>query len=138
MSTSHSAPGSTRSRSTSRLPDATTPMIAASFSPDRRRFAACRNFSVSMVRVSYQLRNLFGGSYRLPDQCIRSSIDCAASMLRCASSGLMPRSSGDRKSTRLNSSHDQISYAVFCLKKKIQTQFGKRDVVIVDEYVRGE
>src|SRR2546421_4950793 len=26
---------------------------------------------------------------------------------------------GDRKSTRLNSSHDQISYAVFCLKKKI-------------------
>src|SRR5688572_32948898 len=29
---------------------------------------------------------------------------------RCASS--------DRKSTRLNSSHSQISYAVFCLKKK--------------------
>src|SRR5271163_5193685 len=27
-------------------------------------------------------------------------------------------SSTDRKSTRLNSSHDQISYAVFCLKKK--------------------
>src|SRR2546421_7593714 len=27
-------------------------------------------------------------------------------------------SSRDRKSTRLNSSHDQISYAVFCLKKK--------------------
>src|SRR2546421_7172145 len=28
---------------------------------------------------------------------------------------------GDRKSTRLNSSHDQISYAVFCLKKKKRT-----------------
>src|SRR2546421_6838470 len=27
-------------------------------------------------------------------------------------------STPDRKSTRLNSSHDQISYAVFCLKKK--------------------
>src|SRR2546427_10851746 len=27
----------------------------------------------------------------------------------------------DRKSTRLNSSHSQISYAVFCLKKKITT-----------------
>src|SRR2546428_2149346 len=26
----------------------------------------------------------------------------------------------DRKSTRLNSSHSQISYAVFCLKKKIE------------------
>src|SRR3989339_1847319 len=31
--------------------------------------------------------------------------------LRCISASL------DRKSTRLNSSHDQISYAVFCLKK---------------------
>src|SRR2546421_7820388 len=29
-----------------------------------------------------------------------------------------PSASTDRKSTRLNSSHDQISYAVFCLKKK--------------------
>src|SRR5437588_6995961 len=28
----------------------------------------------------------------------------------------------DRKSTRLNSSHTVISYAVFCLKKKIQTK----------------
>src|SRR2546430_12250217 len=28
----------------------------------------------------------------------------------------------DRKSTRLNSSHSQISYAVFCLKKKKKTQ----------------
>src|SRR3712207_7890485 len=28
------------------------------------------------------------------------------------------RSGGDRKSTRLNSSHANISYAVFCLKKK--------------------
>src|SRR2546427_5455625 len=28
------------------------------------------------------------------------------------------RSPRDRKSTRLNSSHSQISYAVFCLKKK--------------------
>src|SRR2546427_8033113 len=27
---------------------------------------------------------------------------------------------GDRKSTRLNSSHSQISYAVFCLKQNIQ------------------
>src|SRR5258707_3952959 len=32
--------------------------------------------------------------------------------LRCARSGI------DRKSTRLNSSHANISYAVFCLKKK--------------------
>src|SRR5258707_6605257 len=31
---------------------------------------------------------------------------------------LAPCSSKDRKSTRLNSSHANISYAVFCLKKK--------------------
>src|SRR5690625_4317804 len=31
-------------------------------------------------------------------------------------------SAGDRKSTRLNSSHVAISYAVFCLKKKIKTK----------------
>src|SRR5436190_4146479 len=30
----------------------------------------------------------------------------------------MPGMTGDRKSTRLNSSHTVISYAVFCLKKK--------------------
>src|SRR2546422_2486528 len=31
---------------------------------------------------------------------------------------LVSRLDGDRKSTRLNSSHGYISYAVFCLKKK--------------------
>src|SRR2546430_11350853 len=32
--------------------------------------------------------------------------------------GAAPTIYADRKSTRLNSSHSQISYAVFCLKKK--------------------
>src|SRR2546428_7355442 len=32
--------------------------------------------------------------------------------------GLRQTGGADRKSTRLNSSHDQISYAVFCLKNK--------------------
>src|SRR2546427_5764191 len=32
------------------------------------------------------------------------------------------RRKADRKSTRLNSSHSQISYAVFCLKKKKTTE----------------
>src|SRR5947207_3902125 len=36
--------------------------------------------------------------------------------------GIEPKNgdTGDRKSTRLNSSHTVISYAVFCLKKKTQ------------------
>src|SRR2546430_3746899 len=37
---------------------------------------------------------------------------------RDAEEGLQTRCAEDRKSTRLNSSHSQISYAVFCLKKK--------------------
>src|SRR2546421_8531001 len=37
--------------------------------------------------------------------------------LASATTGTSPEAR-DRKSTRLNSSHDQISYAVFCLKKK--------------------
>src|SRR5216683_521254 len=36
----------------------------------------------------------------------------------CGSRDRAPFALSDRKSTRLNSSHDQISYAVFCLKKK--------------------
>src|SRR5690554_2849365 len=41
-----------------------------------------------------------------------------AEMKRKFSSGDIPLPSLDRKSTRLNSSHVRISYAVFCLKKK--------------------
>src|SRR5436853_4109454 len=37
-----------------------------------------------------------------------------------------PRAVRDRKSTRLNSSHLGISYAVFCLKKKNQNNFRQR------------
>src|SRR2546429_888952 len=36
----------------------------------------------------------------------------------------------DRKSTRLNSSHGYISYAVFCLKKK-KNAFDERDPVLI-------
>src|SRR5438270_9902588 len=35
----------------------------------------------------------------------------------------------DRKSTRLNSSHSQISYAVFCLKKKKKKHITSRNIV---------
>src|SRR6266581_5481275 len=37
-----------------------------------------------------------------------------------AGEGFHPMTREDRKSTRLNSSHPSISYAVFCLKKKKQ------------------
>src|SRR5688572_32080832 len=48
---------------------------------------------------------------------VRQSADFGAGILRTAGAK-------DRKSTRLNSSHSQISYAVFCLKKKNETGLG--------------
>src|SRR2546430_11766904 len=47
----------------------------------------------------------------------------------------------DRKSTRLNSSHSQISYAVFCLKKKKKNQTdttsdNKHNLLTTDQTVR--
>src|SRR2546427_7396495 len=41
----------------------------------------------------------------------------------------------DRKSTRLNSSHSQISYAVFCLKKKKTSVY---DAILLGESTRTE
>src|SRR3989449_5009811 len=47
---------------------------------------------------------------------------------QAASGGTLFLDETDRKSTRLNSSHGYISYAVFCLKKKKK----KRDIYIVN------
>src|SRR5688572_32553865 len=55
-----------------------------------------------------QLRNLQGGGPRVMRE-IAQQLDADI---------LVQVSARDRKSTRLNSSHSQISYAVFCLKKK--------------------
>src|SRR2546427_5145661 len=59
-----------------------------------------------------------------PAGVLRSSSPKQASPLPISAQSLapttrkLPPSQSDRKSTRLNSSHSQISYAVFCLKKK--------------------
>src|SRR5688572_32756426 len=47
-----------------------------------------------------------------------TSIRCLPPPRSRGPSDTPPKSPRDRKSTRLNSSHSQISYAVFCLKKK--------------------
>src|SRR3989475_4184410 len=49
----------------------------------------------------------------------------------CSSVGIITR--GDRKSTRLNSSHSQISYAVFCLKKKKKKKTQERAYISTQE-----
>src|SRR5256885_4076057 len=50
--------------------------------------------------------------------CLRPGQCGVAPLARRARAALHRRLSRDRKSTRLNSSHLVISYAVFCLKKK--------------------
>src|SRR6266478_7742423 len=50
--------------------------------------------------------------------CAESDRACHAQRRRAADERDRARRRPDRKSTRLNSSHSQISYAVFCLKKK--------------------
>src|SRR2546430_13613814 len=49
---------------------------------------------------------------------LRQSMDAGHEWRRHCGSRVGAHSKRDRKSTRLNSSHSQISYAVFCLKKK--------------------
>src|SRR5690625_6810339 len=56
-----------------------------------------------------------GGAQRFPQNGWKSFEECKGIReLDCETN----KSSRDRKSTRLNSSHVAISYAVFCLKKK--------------------
>src|SRR2546421_3560117 len=57
---------------------------------------------------------LFRSTSRLLRPSVSATISCKPLGCVCR----RPSSFRDRKSTRLNSSHDQISYAVFCLKKK--------------------
>src|SRR6266849_8494725 len=54
----------------------------------------------------------------------------SASCMRFAVSKVWPPNETDRKSTRLNSSHEWSSYAVFCLKEKIAGQ-----IVLTSEIV---
>src|SRR5438105_10266019 len=52
---------------------------------------------------------------------VRSGIDCSVLQGARVEFWLRRPDGQDRKSTRLNSSHEWISYAVFCLKKKKNT-----------------
>src|SRR2546430_11487439 len=79
----------------------------------------------TLFRSSIRLGCRHPGSIRGDGRILAGDDECATISPRTAratlrSTGAFPavRSARDRKSTRLNSSHSQISYAVFCLKKK--------------------
>src|SRR2546422_4693789 len=80
---------------------------ACASSSDRDRETYSRTGSPRGLPVFYVL--IFAALFRVP----------AIERYVCSSpSETVKRSTLDRKSTRLNSSHGYISYAVFCLKKK--------------------
>src|SRR5258707_9495213 len=60
-------------------------------------------------------------------QAAHSGLDGAIAAVNSSGSGRATL--GDRKSTRLNSSHANISYAVFCLKKKNKKRYTNRITV---------
>src|SRR5699024_11795308 len=55
----------------------------------------------------------------------------------CSCRWKLPGCAGDRKSTRLNSSHVSISYAVFCLKKKHKYTHDQATSVAADSFSGG-
>src|SRR3712207_1064457 len=65
-----------------------------------------------MTPLSYGLRTTASG------RTIDSRTYSSTGLPTCLAAAATSSRSGDRKSTRLNSSHANISYAVFCLEKK--------------------
>src|SRR5256885_10448151 len=84
----------------------------------------------SVARVVIGLRALDPLHHRAPDAHRRGAKlvlhAVGAVVPRAALDGVDTGARQDRKSTRLNSSHLVISYAVFCLKKKQQIRYDSR------------
>src|SRR3989449_5358421 len=78
------------------------------------------HFTFGLWTVGNPGRDPFGDPVRAslpPAAIVRKLAELGAYGVNLHDNDLVP-SSADRKSTRLNSSHGYISYAVFCLKKK--------------------
>src|SRR2546427_7700580 len=86
--------------------------------PDRRR-SSCRGLS-PIVLVHRQTG--VPVPVRFHESQMSDPIDQVGFMEVLDNHHAVPVDDRDRKSTRLNSSHSQISYAVFCLKKKKKKQ----------------
>src|SRR5690348_17852312 len=75
----------------------------------------------TLFRSRVANQDVFPPTLKRPPTAYRSPSDAPSCQLREGRCRVRPGSQReDRKSTRLNSSHPSISYAVFCLKKKKQ------------------
>src|SRR5260221_10133692 len=72
--------------------------------------------------LAWELGNEFRCSSCAGTHKLHDAIGELASYLKSLGPTQLISDGGDRKSTRLNSSHTVISYAVFCLKKKKKIQ----------------
>src|SRR5207253_9244005 len=85
--------------------------ISRYFRTRHSRWVHCPPLSITKTRISYPNG---GGGKRFPRSSGRRVRPLSAIPTRLSPAVCLK----DRKSTRLNSSHVAISYAVFCLKKK--------------------
>src|SRR5690606_41948215 len=85
--------------------------------PTRRSSDLFFALTIDFMAISFQdwLKLVFYTDFQ---QTLATKISFLFSTLRLLSYGILLISTSDRKSTRLNSSHVQSSYAVFCLKNK--------------------
>src|SRR5438105_8277640 len=100
-------------------------------------FSLLFSFFFLMIRrpprsTLFPYTTLFRSSIQLTTDLRCWSLGCSAS-----SGGIAPERR-DRKSTRLNSSHEWISYAVFCLKKKKKQQVGEARLCAYLDYIGRE
>src|SRR5205809_2315820 len=72
-----------------------------------------------------------------PTSMTSQPMESRPAVAACANMGPEVRASRDRKSTRLNSSHGYISYAVFCLKKKTDERDGRKPDEVAQLLLRG-
>src|SRR5262245_62327010 len=83
-----------------------------------RSVAAYRGMSSELPRLAAIVKDVFNFHFaRGQELSTQQNWEQATAEFRLAGK-IAPDSKEDRKSTRLNSSHLGISYAVFCLKKK--------------------
>src|SRR2546421_7964572 len=105
--------------------------MASCASPKRRaKPARGKRSAAPMVRTPMHARRatVYSGQRRLESgKGASCPVSCAGSSTSSDLPARAMTSEVDRKSTRLNSSHDQISYAVFCLKKKKKKEHANRN-----------
>src|SRR5699024_11350648 len=83
-------------------------------------FRSTHAHQLGQLRGGHQHRHAVLGQagQQTVDLRSRAHVDTTGGFVEQQQAGIAEQVAGDRKSTRLNSSHVSISYAVFCLKKK--------------------